>query len=456
MFNSMFKFFNMKTIQNLCMFFVIVAFFSCGVDHMNQPKGGTAIPAQIFNWRVVDISGASIIYYDRPDDINLHYVKAVYTTDDGLEMSATASYFTDSILIRGFRDACSVNVKLYSVNSAEGMSEPVTVPISPQTPPYLTAFEDMVIGPAFLGVNVKTFNETGAKLAIAMYKKDPITERFEEIGLGFFQEAGIVDFNVKGQDTIENVYMVKIRDEWGRWSGEKEETLTPWFEKELDKRDFQELRLCNIIEGNAGDAPDQEGQILPSNYWGHFMHWWGGSDVRFSYLFDGRFHLSTGSCYHTRPTSVLPQHFSIDLGRPYTLSRIVIHGRVSDTEMGAGSNDTQHVFRNGFPKHIQLYGATYNGPDITQLQDDIDNPDYWIDLGYYTLRRADGSLDLITGGSTDFGTVEDRLLLQNGHEFEFPLIGQQIRYFRFRTWECYNPAVNAVMLGEITLFGTEN
>jgi hypothetical protein len=318
----------------------------------------------------------------------------------------------------------------------------------------------MEIHPTFLGVRVATQNEMKDKLTIAIYKKNQENGKFEEIGMEFTNWDEI-SASVKGQDTIQSVYMAKIRDQWGHWSGEKEATITPWYEEELDKTLFKEVRLCNVIEGYTGnDIPSQAGQLLPSNYWGHFMHWWSGSNVRFEYLWDKEKMISTTKCYHTRPASKLPQHFTIDLGKPYTLSRILIWGRIADTEMGAASNDTQHAFRNGFPKHIQLYGSTYTGPDITMLQDDIDNPEYWVDLGYYTLHRADGSVDMITGtgtgASADFGTAEDRILLQKGHEFEFPVEAPKVRYFRFRTWECYNPAVNAVMLGEISLFGTAN
>lgn len=429
-----------------------VILYACGDDHMNKLRGGTEMPAKVLNVSVKNISGASIIYYDRPDDPNMRYVKAVYTTDDGVKMDATASFYTDSIVIEGFRDACECDVKLYSVNATEGLSEPVVVKINPERPPYLRAFDDMEIVPTFLGVRFRTKNETQAKLMLSAYKKNMATGEFEEINQ-HFTTLGEVNYSVKGQDTIEWEYGVRIRDKWGHWTeGMKTNFVKPWFEQELDKKLFKEVRLCNVIAGNTGDMPDQTGFLLPSNYWGHFMHWWSGSDVKFEYLYDGQKGTSTGKCYHTRNNSVLPQHFTIDLGQPYTLSRILIWGRWSDTGMGASSNDNAHVFKNGFPKTIQIYGATYDGPDIYQLHDDIENPEYWTLLDTYTLRRADGTTDLITTTGS-YGTEEDRLILQQGHEFEFP-DAHKIRYFRFRTLECYNPAVSSVMLGEISLFGT--
>jgi len=446
----------MKT--KIFLIFAVVAYlYSCGDDHLNKPRGSSdAVPSQILNPRVKNISGGSIIYYDRPDDKNLRYVKAVYTTDDGVEMDATASYFTDSLFIQGFKDACTVTVNLYSVSATEVMSPPVPVTISPQTPPYLVALENLEILPTFLGVRAATINETGAKLGIAMYKKNPATDRFEEIGLNFPNRLNTnINFSVKGQDTIENVYMVKIRDQWGHWSSEKIAAITPWYEEELNKKLFNEVRLCNIKEGDGTDLSEQqEGQILPSNYWGHFMHWWGGSDVKFIALWDGVYGRNTTTCYHTRPTGKLPQHFTIDLGKLYSLSRIIIWGRFADTQLGAGGNDFQHVYKNGFPKHIQLYGSTYTGNDSRELKDDIDNPEYWVDLGEYFLRRADGTMDMITD-SGSAGTEEDRIQLQKGHEFEFPEGLPKVRYFRFRTYSVYNPAVNAVMIGEISLFGTD-
>ncbi len=437
----------------LILILAVIAFYACGDDNKNTPRGSSAVPAQILNPTVKNIAGASIIYYDRPDDINLRYVKAVYTTDDGITMDATASFFTDSILVQGFRNAGNFQVKVYSVNAAEVMSEPVIVDISPQEPSYLTAFAGMEVSPTFLGIRLKMNNETSSKLAIATYKKNKATGDFEEIDMHFTTQPEI-SYSIRGQDTIEYEYGVRIRDQWGHWTEQmKTYTITPWFEEELNKKMFKEVRLCNITEGNTGDMPSQDGFLLPSNYWGHFMHWWSGSDVKFEYLWDGQKGTSTGKCYHTRSTGKLPQHFTIDLGMAYSLSRILIWGRWSDTGMGASSNDNQHVFKNGFPKRIQLYGSTYTGPDIYQLHDDIDNPEYWVDLGQYFLRRADGSLDMVAT-STSYGTEEDRALLQKGHEFEFPGDAPRVRYFRFRTHEVYNPAVVAVMLGEISLFGT--
>ena len=443
------------------MFFVFTLaaflFFSCGDDNMNQPRGNSDAPAKVIYRQVKNIPGGAIIYYERPDDNNLRYVKAVYTTDDGVDRDATASFFTDSILVRGFKDACNVTVNLYSVNASEVMSDPVPVPVSPETPVYKKALADLEINPTFGGIRLLTNNETGEKLTIALYKKDPDTDKFEEIGLNF-TELNEINYKVMGQEPVENVYMAKIRDQWGHWSEEKTATITPWFEEQLDKRLFREVRLCNVIEGYTGETiPDQTGFLMPSNYWGHFMHWWSGSNVRFEYLWDGEFGTSTTKCYHTRSNCVLPLHFTIDLGASYKLSRILVHGRFSDTEMGAGSNDTQWVYRAGFPKYVKLYGATYDGPDMMQLGDDLNDADYWIDLGDYYLRRADGSLDMITGagtgGSADFGTIEDHQILKDGHELEFPEWAPKIRYFRFRVMENYNPAVNNVQLGEITLFG---
>jgi len=466
----------MKTIKYLSVIFVLAALYACGDDNMNQPRGSSVIPEQVTVREVVNISGASIIYYDRPADENLLYVKAVYTTDDGVEMDATASFYTDSIVVRGFRDACSVDVLLYSVNAMEGMSKPVKVPVNPETPPYLEAFEKLEINPTFRGVVAATENVTNAKLSIVIEKLNPVTNKFEEIGLKF-SDVKKLSFAVKGQvPDVAQTYRAKIRDQFGHWSETKEATIVPWFEKLLDRSKFQEVRRCYIASTSTdppGNRPwpfdeNDPNFNLPSNFWGHFMHWWSGSNVRFDWLWDGEKGNNTSKCYHTKGYAPLPQHFTMDLGKEYSLSRIVIWGRFADATMPEGSTlnpgtgyDDQHVFRNGFPKRIKLYGGTYTGPNYAELKDDINNPEYWTDLGEYVLLRADGSTTIIPGNTnTSFATsngwtAEDRALIQQGHEFDLPVGMPKYRYFRFQTWECYNPAVTSVMLGEIALYGND-
>ena len=420
----------MKKNKLIILAVAIFALYSCGEDNVNSPIGSKDVPKQVTVTSVRDISGASIIYYNKPDDKNLKYVRAVYTTDDGVEKDATASFYTDSLLIDGFANAGTFSVKLYSVSTGETSSEPVSVTINPQTPPYLVASESMELFTTFAGIRIAAPNETEAKLSFGSYKKNAAGE-WEEIGM-YYTVAKDIGFSVRGQEASEAEFGVRVRDKWGHWSEIKTMTTTPWFEAECSKSLFKEV------------------VNLPSDE--RIQHTWSGSNTAFANLWDGQLMQNAAKCFHTRPGGTsLPQHFTIDLGKVYTLSRMLIWGRASCTNQGGSSNDWQHVFSGGYPLQVQLFGSTYTGNDPSQLVDDINDPS-WVLIGDHFLRRADGSVDVVLGNNV--GTAEDQALLERGQELEFPADAPKIRYFRFNTVMTYGGA-SAVMLGEFSFFGSD-
>ncbi|MDR3061784.1 MAG: DUF5126 domain-containing protein, partial [Dysgonamonadaceae bacterium] len=317
-----------------------------------------------------------------------------------------------------------------SVSAGETASQPVYVTIHPQEPPYLVAANNMEIFPTFAGIRATAQNETGAKLSFGSYKKNQAGE-WEEIGM-YYTIATDIGFSVRGQEPTEAEFGIRVRDKWGHWSDIKTLTTTPWFEAECSKKLFKEI------------------VNLPSDE--RIQHTWSGSITAFSNLWDEQIMRSASRCFHTRPSgTTLPQHFTMDLGNVYTLSRMTIWGRASSTNMGASSNDWQHVWTGGYPLRIQLYGSTYIGSDPTQLADDINDPS-WVLLGDHFLRRADGSVDPVAGNNV--GTAEDQALLERGQEIEFPADAPKVRYFRFRTMMTYGGG-SAVMLDEFSFFGSD-
>jgi hypothetical protein len=395
-----------------------------------QPIGSKTPPAQIVNPRVKNIDGASIIYYDRPDDTNLKYIKAVYTTEDGTKFDASASFYTDSILIEGFGSAGEYEVKLYSVSTGEAYSEPVIVKVNPGTPPYLTAYGNIEIAPTFAGFLVKTKNETKAKLSLFAYKKDNDTGDWQEIN-AFYTTAGNINYAVRGQDTTPAEFGVKVRDRWGHWSEMKTARFTPWYEMQCDKKKFAE-----VIN-------------LPSDT--RIQHTWSGSNTGFDKLWDERAWINAEYCFHTKATDPMPQHFTIDLGETYSLSRMLVRGRGQSKTQGAGSDRFEFSFDAGYPLQIQILVSTEQH-EVSKLEDNIVDPS-WIPVitgedGY--LRRADGTT---TNSKLAPLTDEDKIILDRGQEFQFPA-DTKGRFIRFRTMSTYG-AVSTVMLDELTFFGSD-
>jgi hypothetical protein len=446
-FNHSFKYFyTMK--KNIIIIITCMLCLACGEDNVNNPRGSTEVPLQVTVTDVIDINGASIIYYDCPDDKNLKYVKAVWVTDDGIEYSQTASFYTDSILVDGFGSEGTYTVNLYSVSTGETPSQPVKVSVNPKRPPYLVAYDKMRILPNFMGIRVLSENETGARLDFRTFKKDTLTNEYVEVGTEYLVSPNIEYYN-RGHaaDTLQ-YFRVQIRDRWGHWSPPKDTAIIPWFEITLPKAGyFAEVRMCRSDLGPSDDGsppPENELEHLPSNYWGHRQHVWGGSMGVFTQLFNGIVG-GAGECYHSSTVAPLPAHFTIDLGAQYTLSRMLLWPR----------NDAANLFRGGHPQIVHVYGASYNGSDWYELVDDINDAEAWLDLGLFYFSRADGSFDPYP--STGYLTSGDNAILANGHEMILKSIDQKIRYIRVQTIKCFsvNTASNAVMIGEITLFGSD-
>lgn len=415
--------------------------FSCGEDNMTGPIGSKEIPMKVSVTEVKNISGASIIYYDRPNDSNLTYVKAVWTTDDGIEYNQTASFYTDSILVDGFGKEGAYQVELFSVSSGETYSDAVKVDINPERPPYLLAYDKMQILPTFMGIRVSTENETSAKLAFRTFKQDKSGE-WIEIGTEYTVNPNVEYFNRGHEADVDQNFRVQIRDKWGHWSPPLDAVCSPWFEEELPKSIFKEVALCNL-SGDGSSVPDQTGYHLPSNFWGHKMHDWSGAAVSFSRLFDGTIGTSS-QCYHSKPLAPFPQHFTIDLGNQYNLSRFVLWPR----------DDASNLFRGGHPQIVRLYGASYNGSNPEMLVDDINDEDAWIDLGIFYISRADGSFEPYPGSNDR--SAEDNELYKKGHEMTLNATNDKVRYIRVQVIKCFaaNTVSGAVMIGEISFFGS--
>ncbi|MDR2467067.1 MAG: DUF4959 domain-containing protein [Prevotellaceae bacterium] len=436
-------------------FFTLIAFVcaaalaSCGKDNVNDPHGSTAVPRQVTVSRVADREGSSVIYFKLPDDKNIKFVRAEWTTDDGKHMDATASFYTDSLVAEGFRDACTVEVRLYSVSTGNVASEPVRQTVSPRTPPYLAIAERVAVNPYFRGIRIDADNETKSRLSFFIYKRnDTVQGGWQELGQ-LHTSAPKVEYAIKGQDTLEATFAVRVKDGFGHWSEYKQHVLTPWWEELCDKGMYSECRVHRLDDISGEYVFDDK----CADWDGHQMHSWGGSDVAFSRLWDDLKMKSAASCYHTKPQgSKIPQSFCIDLGKEYSLSRAMVWMRASDTRMGGSSDDWQHVWKGGMPKLARIYGSTYIGSDPAHnLADNLSDPS-WLFIGEGFFTRADGSSDPLPSG---VGTDDDRLKLENGFEIVFSIpAGQKIRYVRFQTVELYSFAT-AVMLSELEFHGSD-
>ena len=405
-----------KTIYMILATAVLCGVSACKSADAIKPLGASVVPSQVTVTDVVNESGQAIIYYDLPNDKNLKYVKAKFTPRDGEEMEVNASYFTDSLIVNGFKNAGEYDVFLYSVSFGENYSEPVKVKVNPETPPYQLVAETLKCVQSFGGVNVSYENPTKADLSVSVEKLEA-DGTWSEVNT-HYSSVDKVTFSARGQESVPSTFRVAVSNHWGDVAYSPEYDITPLYETLCKKSLFK-------------------GLVLGGDIWS-IASWGGASNYNsIECAFDGSYSRSA-PIFQTSSTGTVPLSWSIDLGREYVLSRYKFYACQG--------------FKAGHPKTFEIYGAKELNPDSSvPLVDAFGNVDpYFTLLGRFESVRPSG---IAVSASVESVTAEDQLLLQNGEEFEFPLGMEPVRYVRIRvtsTWDL----VQYIEVPEIDLFGS--
>ena len=392
---------------------VVTLLASCVEADVIMPHGSTNVPGKVTVTEVVNRSGMSVIYYKLPDDTNLQYVKAIYSPRPGVTSEVNASFFTDSLVLNGFKEAGSYPVELYSISYGGARSDAVWTVVDPETPPYQTAVAGLDLQPTFGGVYVGMDNPTQSNLVVTVSKLDEAGQ-WVDVQTNYTSQAK-VSFSVRGQEAVPATFKVTVKDRWGSTCESGEYLLTPLYEALCDKSLFKELRL-------AGDTNEQHS--VPGGIYSIWDNKWNNTN-------------EDQDAFHTKPNSPIPQHVSFDMGAIYDLSRFVFHPR--------------HLFYNGHPHTFEIYGAVELNPDQDVELFDVDgNLDpYWYLLGSFESTRPSG---YTVSSSQVANTTEDLEVWATGQEFEFDFGTREARYIRFRTTTTWGN-VTYVEIPEIDFYG---
>lgn len=393
---------------------------SCGEADVIKPYGSTEMPGKVSVTQVVNGLGRSVVYYKLPDDTNLHYVKAVYQPRPGVESEVNASFLTDSLVLTGFQSSGNYDVKLYSISYGDVWSEPATVTVTPDTPPYQYALQTLEVAEGFGGLTVRAENPTESNLVVTVFKQNEAGQ-WDELVTRYTQAENIA-FAVRGQEPTPSMFKVNIKDRWGSEATSEEYGLTPILEIECDK-----TKMVGVTH-LKGDQTVQ-----------HATAGVGGLYAAFDGVVPTTFDQDFRPSWHTAPNTGIPQHFTIDLGATYIFSRLVWWPR--------------HVFYNGHPRRFEVYGALELNPDPDRELYDADGvlDPYWTLLGSFESFRPTGEIVPTTIVPL---TEDEKNLNLYGEEFEFSLDVVPARYVRYRTLETWG-SVTYVECDEISFFGVE-
>ncbi|UYQ91184.1 DUF5000 domain-containing lipoprotein [Chitinophaga horti] len=351
-------------------------------------------PGPVTNVRTANFAGGSVITYTLPKASNLLYVMAEYKINDKVVRRAKSSYYSDTITVDGFEKEGDYDVTLWAVTRAEVKSDPVTIKVSPEKPPYLEAFATVQIQRDFGGANITVTNHTKQMIGVIVIAEDSTSGRMEPIEQNR-TDAEFVNFSVRGFDTAEHKFGVYITDRWGNISDTQFVTLKPIYETLVPKNRFSEYRLPT-------DAPLGATSL-------------GWNTAR---LWDG---ITTDPGWHTQSgAGRLLQICTFDMGVSVKLSRYKLWERGE-----AYGND--YSYGHGNPKTWTLWGSNVAAPQdaplpLTSNPGDVAGD--WVNLGNFDCPPP------ISGNAPGQTTSADLEQVKAGFEFNIPLTAPKVRFIR--------------------------
>src|SRR5690606_31026568 len=150
---------------------------SCEEENMLNPlESNSTPPGKVTNVQVLNKKGLSVLTYSLPNDKDLSYVKAEYVLPNGSTRSVIASYYTNQLIVDGFSELGTYNIKLYAVNRSEVMSEPTEVTVTPEESPIWDIYRSLAVQPSFGGLQLRAENPDRAKISILIMEKNEYGE----------------------------------------------------------------------------------------------------------------------------------------------------------------------------------------------------------------------------------------------------------------------------------------
>jgi hypothetical protein len=371
---------------------------------IHEPLSGSgdgSTPDPLKSVSVASLPGAAQLTYILPASTGLLYVKAVYEIQPGIKREVRASYYNNSMVVDGFADTLLHQVQLYVVTRDEKQSEPVTVTVSPLTPPYIDVYRSLSVMADFGGVHVSFKNKTGAELAIVSLTPDSIGV-FDQADV-YYTKVDSGDFSLRGYKAEKRKFGFFIKDRWGNISDTLTGEYTPLYEEPLDKTKFKEV-----------DLPTDIGYG-----WGFSM----------PYLWNGVF--KGYDMWHSADKlDGMPLWFTFDMGTTAQLSRIGLWQR---------NQDGGWIYSQNNVREFEVYGSTNPNPNGSW-----DNS--WTLLAHQTVIKPSG-LPVGQTSSADVTAAE------TGELMNVPLTAPRVRYIRVKVLRTWTDGGYAANIAEMSFWG---
>jgi len=359
-------------------------------------KSDKQAPGPVSNAQVENLNGAAKITYNLPQDDDLLYIRAEYTTKQGIVRNTKVSRYLDSVVLQGFADTDVYEARLYAVDKSENVSVPLLVKVHPKTPPFELVKQKLVASAAFGGLDVGYQNVTESDVAIVILANDKLGNFAPLKTLNTKLKTGT--FGARNLAAVETRFGLMVRDRWGNLSDTTYVTLKPFFEAQLDRTKMKGLNI------NGTDAKNYPGNEV-------------------EYLFDGD--VSNKTAYHTIDPVSMPQWFTFDMGQTAKLSRLVWFMRQG------------WYFHLHNPRKVEIWGSNNPSPDGSFTN--------WILLAEHEQIKPSG----LPPGQNSNADIEAAL---EGETISIPVDAPAVRYIRFKTLRNWSDGVY-VNFTELALWG---
>lgn len=411
-----------------------VAFVGCGTDPViGLPSSDDTAPATPKVTEVVNTSGAATIYYDVPTDKDLMYVVATYNNNANSTRTIKASAYQNSLAVEGFGTAGDYVVTLKSVDKSRNESSPVTVTVSPTTPPVELIFESLNATAGWGGIKLTWDNPTEANVIVSTLKWNEDDKEWVSLD-NMYSSTAEGTGSIRNLESVEQRFKIYVRDRFDNFSAEKEFVLTPWYEQQLDKAKFKEVTPL------PGDCLIN-GSFPIRNIW------------------DG---VSTGdSILHGTQGNGggIGRFVTFDMGQLAKLSRYRLFHRTNSSSFYYAHNNLKHwvmygateitdAMRQKTDVSVDVLGGRYNDTEAEYNAWVVDQTEGWILLDEAECYRPSG-LQTPGGAST---SQEDLAYILAGDEHEIDIDKPVIRYIRMLCVSNWSGGI-IPQFSEITFWG---
>jgi hypothetical protein len=386
------KIFNIKYIYLLLLLPILGSFSACKKsDGYNDPVSTDLTkPGVISDIKVDNYSGGSYITYALPNSKNLLYILARYNINGKTSRETKSSYYSDTITVEGFAKKQAYEVTLYAVSRANVMSDPVTVTVNPDTPPYLLMKPTVRVLADFGGLKISGDNPSKKPLGVILLAAD--ASNGTEIVDQHYSDVAKIDYALRGYQPVEKRFGYYVTDKYGNVSDTTYQTVTPLFETLLDRNKFFTYKMNS-------DSPIGYGWDLP-------------------YLWDGKTDGSSNG-WHTNPGGIQPIVATFGIGVSAKLSRFVLWERPDGSDRFAFGHGNIRVF--------SLWGSDKLAPEDVKLPKFAPEGTVlgdWTNIGNYNYP------DPPSGSKPTAHTSSDNDFVKAGVSFNIPLVSPKVRYVR--------------------------